>query len=44
MLMALTMYNRARWTGKGREAEVYKEWLMKALEPVRELLGVAEQF
>ncbi|MER3483479.1 MAG: hypothetical protein C4332_10385 [Meiothermus sp.] len=43
MLMALTMYNRARWTGKIAEAEVYKDWLMKALEPVREPLEAAEE-
>lgn len=27
MLMALTMFNRARWTGKPDEAEVYRAWL-----------------
>ena len=27
LLMALTMYNRARWTGKTEEADVYREWL-----------------
>ena len=27
MLMALTMFNRARWTGKEREAQMYGEWL-----------------
>ena len=29
--MALTMFDRARWTGKGREAEVFREWLMLRL-------------
>ena len=27
MLMVLTMFNRARWTGKHDEAEVYRRWL-----------------
>ena len=27
MLMALTMFNRARWTGKPAEAEVFRRWL-----------------
>ncbi len=31
MLMALTMFNRARWTGKGAEAEVYRRWLTDRL-------------
>ena len=29
--MALTMLDRARWTGKLAEAEVYRRWLMKKL-------------
>lgn len=31
LLMALTMFNRARWTGKGDEAEVYRRWLVAQL-------------
>ena len=31
MLMALTMFNRARWTGKRQEAWVYQEWLTAQL-------------
>jgi hypothetical protein len=27
LLMALTMFDRARWTGKTDEAEVYRQWL-----------------
>lgn len=27
LLMALTMFNRARWTDKAEEAEVYRRWL-----------------
>ena len=39
--MALTMFDRARWTNKGREAEVFLHWLMSrlneaALEPYEE--------
>lgn len=31
LLMALTMYNRARWTGKAEEADVYQRWLLDTL-------------
>ncbi|MDX1546752.1 MAG: hypothetical protein R3247_07185 [Rhodothermales bacterium] len=31
LLMALTMFNRARWTGKGDEADVYRRWLLRQL-------------
>ena len=31
LLMALTMYNRARWTGKREEADVYRRWLLAHL-------------
>jgi hypothetical protein len=36
--MALVMFNRARWIGKGREADVFRQWLVKHLtqEPVVE--------
>ncbi len=26
--MALIMFDRARWTGKGREAEIFRQWLL----------------
>jgi hypothetical protein len=29
--MALTMFDRARWTSKGREAEIFLHWLMSRL-------------
>lgn len=35
LVMALTMFDRARWTGKGREAEIYREWLAEKLEEAR---------
>src|SRR2546423_1954176 len=31
LAMALTMFDRARWTGKGREAEIFREWLLNRL-------------
>ena len=34
MAMALTMYNRARWTGKGAEADIFREWLLARLQEV----------
>jgi hypothetical protein len=32
LLMALTMFDRARWTGKEREAEVFRRWLLDQLQ------------
>jgi hypothetical protein len=29
--MALTMFDRARWTGKGTEADIFRGWLMARL-------------
>jgi hypothetical protein len=31
LMMALTMFNRARWTGKQEEAEVFRQWLVDQL-------------
>jgi len=31
LLMGLMMFNRARWTGKGREADIYRRWLLTQL-------------
>src|SRR5215210_3124897 len=31
LAMALTMFDRARWTGKGREAEIFRQWLLTRL-------------
>jgi hypothetical protein len=44
LAMALTMFDRARWTNKGREAEVFLHWLMgrlneAALEPYDDAEG-----
>jgi hypothetical protein len=32
LLMALTMFDRARWTGKEREADVFRLWLKGRLD------------
>jgi hypothetical protein len=32
LLMALTMFDRARWTGKVKEADVFRRWLVEQLE------------
>lgn len=32
LMMALVMFDRARWTGKGREADTFRRWLMHRLE------------
>lgn len=29
--MALVMFDRARWTGKGREADIFRRWLLMQL-------------
>lgn len=34
LLMALTMFDRARWTGKEPEADVYRRWLRERLDEV----------
>jgi hypothetical protein len=32
LLMALTMFDRARWTNKEREADVFRRWLRERLD------------
>ena len=34
LTMALTMYNRARWTGKSAEADIFRQWLIAVLQEV----------
>lgn len=29
--MALVMFDRARWTGKGREADIFRQWMLDRL-------------
>jgi hypothetical protein len=31
LAMALTMFDRARWTGKGTEADIFRHWLLARL-------------
>jgi len=31
LLMALIMLNRARWTGKSAEADIFRQWLVAKL-------------
>lgn len=33
--MALMMFDRARWTGKPREAKIFRDWLIKKLDLTR---------
>jgi hypothetical protein len=33
LYMALVMFDRARWTGRAREAEVFRQWLVAHLTP-----------
>ena len=40
LLMALTMFDRARWTGKADEAEPFRRWLADHLEASAERPGV----
>ena len=35
LAMALTMFDRARWTGKGREADIFRAWLLERLNEAR---------
>jgi hypothetical protein len=43
LVMALTMFDRARWTGKGAEADVFRRWLRDRLdEPAVEDAGPEE--
>ena len=34
LTMALTMFNRARWTGKSAEADIFRRWLLGCLQEV----------
>jgi hypothetical protein len=41
LAMALTMFDRARWTGKTREADVFREWLIERLQEAGEEAGTS---
>ena len=36
LVMAMTMFDRARWTGKTAEADVFRRWLLDRLEEAAE--------
>ncbi len=40
--MALTMFDRARWTGKGREADIFRQWMQAKLNEAELTDGEAE--
>ena len=42
LAMALTMFDRARWTGKAREAEVFLQWLQSRLDEAAAALAEYE--
>ncbi len=43
LAMALTMFDRARWTGKAREAEVFLHWLHSRLDEAAAALAEYEE-
>lgn len=43
LTMALTMFDRARWTGKGREADIFRRWLIARLEEADLTSGESEE-
>ncbi len=42
LVMALTMFDRARWTGKAREAEIFGDWLTARLSEAARALREAQ--
>ncbi|HET6569281.1 MAG TPA: hypothetical protein VFG50_15035 [Rhodothermales bacterium] len=42
LMMALTMFDRARWTGKAREADVFRRWLLHQLEEANPIAETTE--
>jgi hypothetical protein len=32
LMVALTMFDRARWSGKAKEAEIFRDWLLAKLQ------------
>jgi hypothetical protein len=43
LAMALVMFDRARWTGKGREADIFRQWLQGRLNEAQLEDGEGEQ-
>lgn len=42
LAMALAMFDRARWTGKQEEADIFRQWLMARLEEAPLATGETE--
>lgn len=42
LMMAMVMFNRARWTGKEAEAEVFQAWLLEQIEQALPLEAPAD--
>jgi hypothetical protein len=42
LMMAMTMLNRARWTRKPREAEIFRQWILTQLAETRAMSEPAE--
>ena len=36
LMMAMTMFDRARWTGKDEEADIFRRWLLARLSEVEQ--------
>ncbi|HKQ78620.1 MAG TPA: hypothetical protein VJ810_33285 [Blastocatellia bacterium] len=43
LTMAMTMFNRARWTRKSREAEIFRQWLLARLAEAKLFEGSEER-
>ncbi len=43
LMMAMTMFNRARWTRKGREAEIFRRWITVRLNQAEFIDEPAEE-
>lgn len=43
LMMGLTMFNRARWTGKKFEADIFRQWLLVQLSEYKIVPTVEEQ-
>ncbi|HEY7179764.1 MAG TPA: hypothetical protein VIC84_00025 [Blastocatellia bacterium] len=43
LMMALTMFDRARWTRKPREAEIFRQWLLARLTEAGLAEGVSDR-
>lgn len=44
LMMALTMFDRARWTRKEREADIFRQWLLHRLSDAEFFFGAEHTF